>query len=386
MTDEATTCGGPAREGGFGRFFLPGPTEVRPAVLAAQNRALIGHRGEPVNALMREIQPGLRKVFGTSRPVLISTSSATGLMEAAVRNGARARVLSLVNGAFSERFARIARACGFEVDVIEAPWGGVNDPDSLRDRLRARRYDAVTMVHSETSTGVLNPIAGLAGAVREFPDTLVLVDAVTSAGGAPVCADGRGLDFVLSGSQKAMALPPGLAFGVASERMMERSAHATRKGVYFDLVSFHNSLAKSQTPNTPAVTLLYSLAEQLRHISEEGLENRWARHEAMARRCGEWARLSGERLGAELSVLAPKGFRSPAVTCLLLPPGRTGPEVVAAMKARGFVIGAGYGGLKQKSVRIGHMGDHTVAELDRVLEALEEVLRTSPRGSTGGVR
>lgn len=386
MSNDATAWGGPNRESGFGRFFLPGPTEVRPAVLAAQKRALIGHRGEPINALMREIQPGLREVFGTSRPVLVSTSSATGLMEAALRNGARERVLSLVNGAFSERFARIARACGFKVDVLEVPWGGVHDPDSVRARLHARRYDAVTMVHSETSTGALNPIAELARAVRERPDTLVLVDAVTSAGGAPVHADERGLDFVLAGSQKAMALPPGLAFGVASERMMERSASAPRKGVYFDLVAFYDSLAKEQTPNTPAVTLMYSLAEQVRHISAEGLERRWARHVAMACRCAEWADATREEAGVELSVLAPEGSRSPTVTCLLLPPGRTGPEVVQAMKERGFVIGAGYGRLKPRSVRIGHMGDHTVEELDRVLEALREALRASPAQQLAGGR
>ena len=387
MTDDSTACGGPDRESGFGRFFLPGPTEVRPAVLAAQKRALIGHRGEPINALMREIQPGLREVFGTSRPVLVSTSSATGLMEAAVRNGARERVLSLVNGAFSGRFARIARACGFEVDVLEIPWGEAHDPDSVRARLRAKRYDAVTMVHSETSTGALNPIAELAAAVREFSDALVLVDAVTSAGGAPVQADERGLDFVLAGSQKAMALPPGLAFGVASERMLERSASAERKGVYFDLVMFYNSLAKEQTPNTPAVTLMYSLAEQVRHMAAEGLEGRWARHAAMARRCAQWADAMREAAGMDLSILAPAGSRSPTVTCLLLPPGRTGPEVAQAMKDRGFVIGAGYGRLKPRSVRIGHMGDHTVEELDRVLEALEEVLRASPQqGFAGGKR
>lgn len=199
--------------------------------------------------------------------------------------------------------------------------------------------------------------------------------------------DDRGLDFVLSGSQKAMALPPGLAFGVASQRMLERSASAARKGVYFDLVAFYNALAKEQTPNTPAVTLLYSLAEQLRHISAESLERRWARHSAMARRCADWADASRARIGAGLSVLAPDGFRSPTVTCLLLPPGRTGPEVAQAMKERGFVIGAGYGRLKPRSVRIGHMGDHTVEELDRVLEALEEVLRAAPgRRLDGGRR
>ena len=140
-------------DSGFGRFFLPGPTEVAAEVLEAQTRPMIGHRGAGIKALMERLQAGLKDVFRTERPVFVSTSSATGLMEAAVRNGVRRKALSLVNGAFSQRFAEIVDACGFEGERMEVPWGGVFDPEAVRKRLRQGSVDAVTVVHSETSTG-----------------------------------------------------------------------------------------------------------------------------------------------------------------------------------------------------------------------------------------
>ena len=146
----------------FGTFFLPGPTEVRPEVLAAMTQPMIGHRVSEMEDLIGHIQPKLRSIFRTSRPVYISASSATGLMEGAVRNGARRRVLSLVNGAFSERFADIGAAAGLEVETLDVGWGGVHTPDRVADALAQGRFDAVVVVHSETSTGVLNPVAELA--------------------------------------------------------------------------------------------------------------------------------------------------------------------------------------------------------------------------------
>ncbi len=358
----------------FGRFFLPGPTEVHPEVLSAQNHPVIGHRGPAIKELMGELQSGLKELFRTESPVLISSSSATGLMEAAVRNGARSRVLSLVNGAFSQRFGQIAEACGFEVDKLEVEWGQAITADQVRDKLAGGGVDAVTVVHSETSTGALNPISEISEVVREQDDVVLLVDSVTGVGGAEVLTDEWALDFVLTGSQKALALPPGLAFCVASERVMARSAAAARKGVYFDLVSFRKQLDNLQTPNTPAITLFYALAKQLDRIRLEGLEARWERHRAMADRCAQWVDVMREQRGVALSVLAPEGFRSPTVTCVGLPEGITGPSVVSGMKERGFTIGGGYGKLKETAFRVGHMGDHTVAELDAVLDALGEVL------------
>jgi len=359
----------------FGRFFLPGPTEVRPEVLQAQAGAMIGHRGPGIQGLIQELQTGLKAVFVTERPVLISSSSATGFMEAAVRNGAAGRVLVLVNGAFSQRFGDIARACGLTVDEIAVPWGEAHDPTDLAAKLGQGRYDAVTVVHSETSTGVLNDIPALSAVVAEHEDTLLLVDSVTGVGGAEMRADDWGLDFVLTGSQKALALPPGLAFAVASERMMARSAAMEGKGVYFDLVAFAKNLENFQTPTTPALSLFYALRHQLQRIEEETMEARWARHRAMAERTWAWIQDMREAYGVGMSVMAPEGFRSPTVTTVRLPDGLTGPPIVKGMRDRGWVIGGGYGKLKEGTIRIGHMGDHTLAELDELLGVLGEVVR-----------
>lgn len=357
----------------FGRFFLPGPTEVRAEVLAAQLRPMIGHRGAPMEDLIAGMQPALRAVFRTARPVYIASSSATGLMEAAVRNGVRRRVLALVNGAFSERFYQIAVACGYEADALRVPLGAAHAPELVAGALRRGRYDAVTVVHSETATGVLNPIADIARVVHDAGDVVLLVDSVTGIAGAQVETDAWGLDFVLTGSQKALALPPGLALGVAQEAVLARAKEARGRGIYFDLVEFDKYLSKHQTPNTPALSLFYALQVQLERIAAEGIEARWARHTAMAERCWEWADDMTER-GLPLGVLAPPGFRSPTVTCLTLPPGATGPKMAAALAARGYTIGAGYGELKDATIRIGHMGDHTVAELDALLAELAAVL------------
>ena len=360
--------------GAFGHFFLTGPTEVRPEVLEAQIGAMIGHRGVEIRRLMRELQIGLRELFQTVRPVFISTSSATGLMEAAIRNGVRSRVLCLVNGAFSYRFAQIARACAFEVDTLDVPWGRHHDPDDVRRTLVEGGYDAVTIVHSETSTGVLNPLEGIASVVRSFDDTLLLVDSVSGVGGTELLTDRWALDFVLTGSQKALALPPGIAFGVASSGMMERSAEAVGKGFYFDLLSFGDQADRFQTPTTPPISLLFALREQLKAIAFEGLVARWRRHQEMADRCATWVKRVAAEGRARVSILAAPGYRSPTVTCIRLPGGVDGSAVVRRMAERGFVIGGGYGRLKESTIRIGHMGDHTPEDVDVLLESLEEAI------------
>ena len=359
----------------FGRFFLPGPTEVRSEILQAQVDAMIAHRGPDMLTLMQEIQAGLKQVFDTARPVFVSSSSATGLMEAAVRNGASERVLALVNGAFSERFAEIAEACGLQVDRLEVPWGEAHDPHDVAQAVAAAPYDAVTLVHSETSTGVLQPVEAIGAAVRDASSrALLLVDSVTGVGGAELHADAWGLDFVLTGSQKALALPPGLAFAVASEAMMHRSRSLKGKGVYFDLAAFEDNLVRMQTPNTPALTLFYALRRQLVDIVEETLPARWARHTAMAQRTAGWVTHMREERGVDLRVVAPEGFRSPTVTAITMPGGQGGDALVTAMRGQGWVVGGGYGKLKERTFRIGHMGDHTVEDLDALLTALERVL------------
>jgi predicted phosphoserine aminotransferase len=357
----------------FGKFFLPGPTEVRPEVLAAMEKPMIGHRGKEMEALVARLQEGLKYVFRTERPVYLSSSSATGLMEAAIRNGVRRRVLCLVNGAFSERFFRIAQACGVDADPLEVQLGEVNTPTALEKALRRGIYDAVTVVHSETSTGVLNPIRDLAQVARAAGDVVLLVDSVSALAGAKVETDAWGIDYLLTGSQKCFALPPGLAFAVAQPNILERAKTKTDRGIYFDLVEFEKNILKNQTPNTPAVSLFYALDEQLKSIKAETIESRWDRHSAMAQRTYQWVDEMRER-GVELSILAPDGYRSHAVTCIKVPENMSGSRISSEVKARGYVIASGYGAIKDTTFRIGHMGDHTVEELEELLGVLEEIL------------
>jgi len=357
-----------------GRFFLPGPTEVHPDVLAAQNAQMIGHRGPAIKALMESVEAGLKPVFMTDRPVIVSTSSATGLMEAAVRNGVLGgKVLSLVTGAFSGRFAEIAQTCGLDVEVWEVSWGEVHSSDDLAERLAGTEYEAVILSQSETSTGSLHDLEAVAKVVREYEDTLLLVDSVTGIGGVETRPDDWGIDFILTGSQKALALPPGLAFGLASDGMMKRSRQADGRGWYFALDRLMDQLLGSQTPATPAVSLLYALDLQLKRIAEEGMEARWQRHLDMQKRTFDWVD-EMRSVGSGIDVFAAEGHRSPTVTCIAMPDGKGASEVVSAMAEKGWVIGGGYGKLKESTIRIGHMGDHTVAELDGLLNVLEEVM------------
>jgi aspartate aminotransferase-like enzyme len=355
----------------FGRFFLPGPTDVHPEVLEAMIHPMIPHRSAAMEKLLQTMAPKLSAVARTTRPVFVGTTSATGFMEMAVRNGVRRRALSLVNGAFSERFAGIVGACGKECIRLDVPLGSAIEPDMLRDALKRTPVDAVTCVHSETSTGVLQDVAGYAEVVKEFDGVLLLVDAVTSMAGSPVETDrwGAGLDFVFTGSQKALALPPGLALGVASERLVERAKTLEERGAYFDVVSFLTATTKFQPTNTPAISLLYALDVQLGRIEREGgIEARWQRHDAMRRRVESWSAEHG------ITFLPRDGRHSWTVSCLRLPEGKHSKDVVAALKQQGWTIGAGYGALKDSTIRIGHMGDHTVAALDQLLPLIVQAL------------
>ncbi len=358
----------------FGRFLLPGPTEVHPEILNAMMRPMIPHRGIDMVELLGGMESRLRSVFRTERRVLIGTCSATGFMEMAVRSGVRNRVLSLVGGAFGERFAAIAGATGREVVRLEVPLGQTVEPEMLRDALARSEPDAVTIAHSETSTGALAPLEELAQVVHDFNDVLLLVDAVTSLAGSPVETDAWKLDFVFTGSQKALGLPPGLALGVASPRMLERAKTVPERGAYLDVLAFDRAAANHQPTYTPAIPLLYALEAQLGRIDAEGgIEARWRRHDAMRTVVEEWVDGPGGELG--FSYLPRGGRRSWTISCLRVPEGRTGRALARTMRSEGWTIGSGYGTLKEGTIRIGHMGDHSPDGVSEVLSVLESVLQ-----------
>jgi aspartate aminotransferase-like enzyme len=351
----------------FGTFFLPGPTEVRQEILAAMTRPMISHRGAEFEEIFIRVQQRMKRVFFTKRPVFISTSSGTGMMEAAIRCAPPGRILSLVNGAFSDRFANIAAACGRVVDRYEVDWGEVHDAAEVDSRVSTGAYSAITVGHSETSTGALNDIRAISDSTHRH-GAYCLIDGVSSVAGAELKFDEWGLDFVLTGSQKAFALPPGLAFAVASERYLELARGNANRGVYFDLLEYEQLVRKNQTPNTPAISLYFALDVQLDDMLDERMENRWARHASMQNEVLTWADRHG------LRVVASDRGRSPTVTALELPQGRDSAAFHRKLGERGITVGTGYGKLRTKSFRIGHMGDHSVQTVRRCLRACDTAL------------
>ena len=358
-----------------GTFFFPGPTEVRPEVLAAMMQPMIPHRGVQFESMHARIQESLRHIFGTTRPVYVSSSSATGLMEAGIRCAPAGKVLSVVNGAFSQRFSAIAKACDRETDVLDVPWGQTVDHDVLTARLKAQPYASVTVAHSETSTGALHDVREITRIAHEH-GAVCLVDSVTGVGAAELRFDDWGLDYALTGSQKALALPPGLAFAVATGKFIDAAKAQRARGLYFDLVEFDAYAVKNQTPNTPAISLFYAADVGLADIATETMPVRWARHAAMAARTYEWVGALSRRHGDAIRVVATEGHRSPSVTSVALPDGLGSSAVLKAVKERGFIIGSGYGKNKETTVRIGHMGDHTLEGLNHCLAACDEAFDT----------
>ncbi len=350
------------------RLFTPGPTEVRPEILKELATPQIHHRSPEFSELYAEIQPKLQQVLFTDNPVLLFTSSSTGAMESAVTNLVAKRCLNLVNGAFSERWHKITVGNGVPCDTFELPWDVAMKPEMVDERLASGQYDAVTLVFNETSTGMLNPLQGIAEVVQRHPDVLLLVDAVSGMAGAKIETDAWKIDFVLAGVQKAFALPAGLAVAAVSERAFERAKSVPPRSYYFSLPLMHKSHLKNQTPSTPAIPHLYALNAQLDDMLAEGMERRFARHAEMASIVQSWAE-------KHFGVFPEEGYWSPTLTCI-----RNTKEIdVAGLIDRladeyNLRIANGYGDIKEKTFRIAHMGDTQVDEIEGLLRAIERVL------------
>jgi predicted phosphoserine aminotransferase len=354
------------------KLFLPGPTEVREDILDAQGRWMIGHRMPEAIQLFGRIQPKLRQVFRTQHRVYVTASSGTGMWEAATRNCVARKVLHCTNGSFGDRWIDVARANGKEVEVLKVAWGKPVMPEMVAERLSAGRFDAVAFVHNETSVGVTNPTREIAAAVRRVPggeDIIIMVDSVSGLTGIEMEPDLWDLDIVLTSSQKAFALPPGLAFASVSERAFEKAKTVPYRGYYFDYVEMEKYLLKDQTPATPAISLLYTLDAQLDAILAEGLEARWARHTAMRDTVINWAKSRG------FHVYADEAYASPTVTTIENTFGLSIKDLNAFLRTRGMVLSNGYGKLKDICFRIGHMGDWQVADIEELLANVDEYLR-----------
>lgn len=353
------------------KYFVPGPTWVRPEILAEMTRPMIGHRSSEFKELFRRINPGLKELFATSQTTFVMTASGTGVMQAALENCVARRVLVTTCGAFSERWYNIAESLGYEVDRLDAGWGKAVGPDDLADHLARHQrahYDAVTITHNETSTGVTNDVGALAAVVREeAPDALVLVDAVSSLGGIPVEFDRWGADVCMASVQKCIALPPGITVVAVSDIALAHAKKHPYRGTYFDFVAYKEKADDDSVPSTPSIPHFYALAAQLDHIlREEGLAARFERHRLMRE-------LTQQRTARYAKLASDPAFASNSVTAVspVLPPE----TIRAEMKKRGYTLGGGYGIWKDTTFRIGHMGDIPFADLEAMLDVLGEVTR-----------
>jgi len=351
------------------KLFAPGPVHVSPETFAAMSHTMIGHRGKDFEELYASLQPGLRQVFGTTRPVFLSTSSAWGVMEGALRNLVREKVLCLCCGAFSDKWFSVAKSMGYEADKIQVEWGEAIDPAAVKAKLEEGGFDTVTFIHSETSTGVLNDLAGVARVVKSFPDTMLVVDTVSSLSTVPVDFDALGIDVMLAGVQKALALPPGLAVFAVSEAALARAEGTANRGYYFDFLEFAKNDAKNNTPSTPCIATLFGLQYILGEIASEGLDERFARHARTNAMVRDW----GGRHGFEL--FAPEGFRSKALSCFATPEGFDLPAFIKGLKEKhNLLINGGYGKIKGLTFRISNMGNETEATMQELIDAMDDVL------------
>jgi len=351
------------------RMFVPGPVDVSDEVLQAQTRPMLPHRSKEFEGIFRRASEKAQQLFFTSQRVFLVASSGTGLQEAAVRNLVDRKVLACVNGAFADRWYEVAASNAKDAEKLEFDWGQPVDPARVREAVRRGGHEAVLVVHNETSTGLQNPVREIAEAVAEVaPETLVVVDAVSSLGGSLIDMDAWGLDMVLTSSQKCLALPPGLALAAVSDRAMSKAQNVKYRGWYFDLVRMEKHRLKDSSPATPAMSLIFALDHQLDRILAEGLEARFARHAAMARRVQEWAEAHDQ------SVYAPPGFRSQTVTTVKNERRIDISALNAFLGERGMRLANGYGPLKDITYRIAHMGDTDLQDIEQLLAALEEFL------------
>ena len=352
------------------KLFIPGPTEVREEILKAQGQWMIGHRSKEFGEINKRCVEKTKQILGTKNYLFWFTSSGTGCMEGALRNVVTGKVLHTVNGAFSDRWFKISKACGKTASSIAVEWGKAIKPEMVDAELAKGGYQALTITENETSTGVRNPIEAIAKLVRaKYPDVLILVDAVSGLMGDWFDIDGLGLDVVVASSQKAVALPPGLAVSIVSQRALDKCRTVTDRGYYFDYDAMLKRYEKDfQTPTTPAVSLFWALDLELEHIAKEGMQNRYQRHLEMAKFTRDWA-------AKYFKVFPEPGYESVTLTTVANTRNIVVKDLNGELGKRGMQISNGYGDLKEKTFRIAHMGDLTMADMKEVTSAIVDVLK-----------
>jgi len=358
------------------KLFTPGPVEVSAKTMAAFSRPMIGHRGEDFKNLYRDIHPKLQTLFATKQPVFLSTSSAWGVMEASIRNlvgsdrQSGSGLLCCMCGAFSDKWLDVARRCGKNAEPLQVEWGKHIDQKDLDRALASGKFDTVTLIHNETSTGVMNPLPEICCTLAKYPDVALILDTVSSFSAMKIDMDALGIDVMLTGAQKALALPPGFSLFSVSEKAFARAEKQKDRGYYFDFLEFKKQQANWMTPTTPSIGHIFALQSKLDEIFEEGLEARFDRHAKTNALVHDWVKRTGFDFFAE------EGFRSKTLTCVA---NNKNIDVVAFAKElrekHHLVIDPGYGKLRGKTFRLSNMGDETEETVSHLLDCLDDVLK-----------
>ncbi|OPY30445.1 MAG: phosphoserine aminotransferase [Methanomassiliicoccales archaeon PtaU1.Bin030] len=346
-------------------LFTVGPVEVRKEVLESMTKPMITHRSKEYEQLQANVVEKLHKTLDTDMNIMLSPASASGLLEACVRNGVKSKMLGISNGSFGDRWQGIGTENGKDVKKLNGEWGKAIKPADLEGQI-SDDIEAVTLVANESSTGVLNPVREIVEAVRQKHDPLMFVDGVTAIYGSDLRIKELDLDALVFGTQKALALPPGLAVICCSDRLLEKAKTVPGRGYYFDLLQMKKMADKNYSLTTPPVSLMYALDFQLERILKEGMAARYRRHQEMAEEVHKWAM-------AHHGLFAEPGYMSHTITVL-----NRGDidfsKLNKGLKERGCEISNGYGNIKETTFRIGHMGDLTVAEIRELLKRMDEVL------------
>jgi aspartate aminotransferase-like enzyme len=352
------------------KLFIPGPVEVLKEVLEKLSTPQIGHQTKECSELQKRCTEKMQQIMFTANPVIFSASSGTGLMEMAIRCTTAKRAIVFSVGEFGNRFHEIALANGVAADRHEVELGNGITPDMVEQYLSSGKYDTLTITHNETSTGVENHIDELAPVFKKYPDVVVCVDAVSSLGGVKLEVDALGLDVVVTSSQKALGLPPGLSLASVSAKAEERAKSVKTRGYYFDMLLLLKFIREKefQYPSTPSLPHLFALDFQTDRILKEGIENRFARHKELAKLVRDWAK-------KYFAIFPKEEYASTTLTCVKNTRGISVKDMSAELGNRGFLISNGYGQLKEKTFRIAHMADAQKADVQELLDNINDILK-----------
>ena len=359
------------------KLFIPGPTVVSEDILKEMCLPMIGHRSKKASEIQKRISDNMQKILFTDNRILLSTSSGSGLMEGAIRSCTAKRAAVFSIGAFGDKWYKMAKTNGIPADKFDSVMGEPTTAEMVDKALSTGKYDVLTVTHNETSSGIQNPVEEIAEVMKKYPDVVWCVDAVSSAAGSRIETDKLGIDVLITSTQKALALPPGLAICAMSQKAYDRTAEVENRGLYFDLRTLWDFIDKKnyQYTSTPCLSLMYALDKQLQHIvNEEGIENRFARHEELAAYTRAWA-------DEYFTVYPNRKYLSKTLTVIDSRPKGSEemisiPELNAFLAPRNLQLGNGYGGLKDKTFRIAHMGELQMDDMKEITSAVEDFLKS----------